>query len=213
MEEWMFGIMVNVSEIKFTWRLKGPYCKGSIHCRTWHLSSGPIQSRPLSFQKKKKKLKKNSEEPFCLYISARHSAPLPSNFLAQSVKASFPLHHTDCCVDFDWLHQSLSGLFWSWWLWPPSTSTPPPLLLPRLLWQELLWMEEWPLWEWVSPRGQLGDIIRQDSYRRTHAFHQSCCVFAEIEAFLQEFSKFTFGQQRRFFPQKMCGIFHCMLSL
>lgn len=61
-------------------------------------------------------------------------------------------------------------------------------------------MEEWPLWEWVSPRGQLGNIIRQDSYRRTHAFNQSCCFLAETEAYLQEFSKFALVQHGRFHP-------------
>lgn len=76
----------------------------------------------------------------------------------------------------------------------------PPCLPPRLLWQELLWMEEWPLWEWVSPQGQLGDIIRQDSYRRTHAFNQSCCFLAEAEAYLQEFSKFLPPKDVLYFP-------------
>lgn len=52
-------------------------------------------------------------------MSARHSARLLSNLPAQTVKATLPLHHTDRCVDFDWLHQSLSGLFWSGWLRPP----------------------------------------------------------------------------------------------
>lgn len=90
-------------------------------------------------------------------------APTQGNFLVQSVKASFPLHHTDCCVDFDWLHQSLSGY---------SGAGDSEVPLSCFLWQKLLWMEEWPLSVRVSPRGQLGEIIRQDSYRQTDAFNQ-----------------------------------------
>lgn len=117
--------------------------------------------------------------------------------LTKRKKTSFPLDHTDCCADFDWLHQSLSGY---------SGAGDSEVSLSRSLWQTLLWMEEWPLSVWVSPRGQLGEIIRQDSYRQTDAVNWSCCSLTQTGAHLQEslddrllFStsyKFTFGTMR-----------------
>lgn len=116
-------------------------------------------------------------------------------------KRKKPCSH--CCADFDWLHQSLSGY---------SGAGDSEVSLSRSLWQTLLWMEEWPLSVWVSPRGQLGEIIRQDSYRQTDAVNWSCCLLTQTGAHLQEslddhllFStsyKFTFRTMRTFL--KMC---------
>lgn len=127
------------------------------------------------------------EHPFRLHVSAFCSAPMHEQFSFIKRKTSFPVDHVDCSVDFDWLHQSLSGYSGAG-DYKVSLSLFPSL---RVSDRSCCWMEEWPLSVWVSPRGQLGEIIRQDSYRQTgrqtDAVEPSCCSLTQTEAHLATF--------------------------
>lgn len=104
-------------------------------------------------------------------------------------KISFPVHGVDCSCRFRLIASvTIGAILELVTLRSPSLS----FSLCRSD-RSCCWMEEWPLSVWVSPRGQLGEIIRQDSYRRAGRCSRLKLFLPDSEAYFEEFVLWVFS--------------------
>lgn len=97
-----------------------------------------------------------SPTPFCsLSAPLSNSLLLSVNPRSQSIISTVVWISIDCVSHYQAILELVT-------LRSPSLS-----LSLRLSDRSCCWMEEWALSVWVSPRGQLREIIRRGSYRQT----------------------------------------------
>lgn len=98
-------------------------------------------------------------------------------------KISFPVDHVDCSVDFDWLHQSLSG-------YSGAGDSEVSLSLSPSLWQKLLLngrVASFSVGVPSGPTGRDNQTGQLQTDRQTDAADWSCFTLSQTEAHLEEF--------------------------
>lgn len=108
-----------------------------------------------------------------------HLLTKSSSFLLHFFKMMLPSQSCRLQCRFRLIASVTIGPFWSWWLWGLSLC-----LSVCLSDRSCCWMEEWLLSLWVFPQGQLGEIIRQDSHRRTEGQTGRCST---LKLFLSDY--------------------------